>query len=546
MTGNAVHRPYPQDVTTSPKAPPPGLTVGGYALRARLGEGGMGVVHLGQKPGERPVAIKVLRPHVVGDDEARRRLAREVSSLSRVRSRRIAEIVDADPWGEIPYVATRYVPGLSLHDHVQEEGPLAGDDLLWFADCLAEALEAVHAVGVLHRDIKPSNVIMEGRTPILIDFGLARVADDSRITMTGWLLGTPGYLAPEILYGDDATAASDVHAWAATVAYAGTGRAPFGRGPSVAIMDRVRRGEHELSGLDPVILALVEEALAPDAEDRPSLDEVRDWIEELAGGEPREPSVPTSPVTLPYVAGVRQDLEAPTAVATGVEGWGEAGTAPHRQTRVLPDGSTEYVGDYGPPAREHVPPGERSRRAVSLLALGGVVTGGIAFAPYLALTVLFIAVWLLRSGSLAAASAGNRRNRRGVKWYDGIQLLLAAPWHVVAGLGGSVLLFLWSLGIAAAVALLCFAGSASMLTSLGVIGVAFAIGLWWGPGSERVRSPIHRAVDPLARRGVPWLLATLLIAALGSGLGAAASAQGTSWAPYDDAPFADVRLPGWL
>ena len=249
----------------------------------------MGVVHLGQKPGERPVAIKVLRPHIVGDDEARHRLAREVSSLSRVRSRRIAEIVDADPWGEIPYVATRYVPGLSLHDDVQEEGPLEGDDLLWFADCLAEALEAVHDVGVLHRDIKPSNVIMEGRTPILIDFGLARVADDSRITMTGWLLGTPGYLAPEILHGEDATAASDVHAWAATVAYAGTGRAPFGRGPSVAIMDRVRRGEHDLSGLDPVLLPLVEEALAPSAADRPSLDEVRDWLEELA-----EPSVEES------------------------------------------------------------------------------------------------------------------------------------------------------------------------------------------------------------------------------------------------------------
>ena len=111
----------------------------------------------------------------------------------------------------------------------------------------------------------------------------------------------------------------------------------------------------------------------------------------------------------------------------------------------------------------------------------------------------------------------SRRDRRGIKWYDGIQLLLAAPWHVVAGLGGTLLLFLWSLGIAAAVALLCFAGSLSVLVSLAVIGGAFAIGLWWGPGSERVRSPIHRALDPLARRGVPWLLGTLLLAALGSG-----------------------------
>ena len=563
-------------MTTSPKAPPPGLTVGGYALRARLGEGGMGVVHLGQKPGERPVAIKVLRPHVVGDDEARRRLAREVSSLTRVRSRRIAEIVDADPWGDIPFVATRYVPGLSLHDHVQEEGALAGDDLLWFADCLAEALEAVHAVGVLHRDIKPSNVIMEGRTPILIDFGLARVAEDSRITMNGWLLGTPGYLAPEILYGEDATAASDVHAWAATVAYAGTGRAPFGRGPSVAIMDRVRRGEHDLAGLDPMVLELVEEALAPEPADRPSLDEVRDWIEDLAADAPPGPRPQSAPVTLPYVAGVREDLEAPTRVGTGVaaapvpvaepvhwsdawddprddtyddrppQGWGETGTVPHRQTRVLPDGTTEYVTDYGPPPRERVPVGERLRRSATLLALGGVVAGGIAFAPYLALAVAFAGVWLLRSGSLAASSHGNRRSRRGTRWYDGIQLLLAAPWHVVAGLGGTVLLLLWSLGIGAAVALLCFAASLSVLTSLAAIGAAFAVGLWWGPGSERLRWPVRRVVDPLARRGVPWLLVTLLVAAAASGLGAAASAQGTSWAPYDDAPFADVHLPAWL
>lgn len=557
-----------------PQAPPAGLTVGGYTLRARLGEGGMGVVHLGQKPGERPVAIKVLRPHIVGDDEARRRLAREVSSLSRIRSRRIAEIVDADPWGEIPYVATRYVPGLSLHDHVQEEGPLAGDDLLWFADCLAEALEAVHSVGVLHRDVKPSNVIMEGRTPILIDFGLARVADDSRITMNGWLLGTPGYLAPEILYGDDATHASDVHAWAATVAYAGTGRAPFGRGPSVAIMDRVRRGEHDLTGLDAEVLELVEEALAPAAEDRPTLDEVRDWIEDLADGEPREPRSQPHPVTLPYAAVAQQGFAAATEVETPAapvaepvhwsSDWAspaddlhddldddrpapDAYTVPQRQTRVLPDGTTEYVSaEYGGPTRERVPAGERLRRSLLLLACGAVVTAAIAFAPWIALAVIAVATWLLRSGSIAASSSANRRNRRGAKWYDGIQVLLAAPWHVVAGLGGTVLLLFWSLGIAVAVALVCFAASLSMTTSLVTVGVFVALSTWWGPGSERLQSPIHRVVDPLSRRGVPWLLATLLVAALASGLGAGVSAQGTDWTPDDAAPFSDLSLPAWL
>ena len=125
----------------------------------------MGVVHLARKPGGQRVALKVLRPHIIGDDEARARLAREVSSLSRIRSKWVAEIVDADPWGPIPYVATRYVPGYSLHDQVQEDGPIIGADLIWLARSLAEGVASVHAAGVLHRDVKPSNVLMEGRTP---------------------------------------------------------------------------------------------------------------------------------------------------------------------------------------------------------------------------------------------------------------------------------------------------------------------------------------------------------------------------------------------
>jgi serine/threonine protein kinase len=529
-------------VTASPQAPPPGLTVGGYALRARLGEGGMGVVHLGQRPGERPVAIKVLRPHIVGDDEARQRLSREVNSLSRIRSRRVAEIVDADPFGEIPYVATRYVPGLSLHDHVGEEGALAGDDLLWFADCLAEALEAVHSVGVLHRDIKPSNVIMEGRTPILIDFGLARVADDPRLTMTGWLLGTPGYLAPEILHGEDATAASDVHAWAATVAFAGIGRAPFGRGPSMAIMDRVRRGEHDLSGLDPEILPLIEEALAPKAADRPSLPEVRDWLEDVSGGMPSPSRSSVAPDTV--------QLQVTAPFNHWSAGWEDESAPVVGGTRVLEDESTEAIsGEYGAsfvPARPRVGRAERLRRSVLVLSGATVVTAATSYAPYVTVAVCALAAWLLRSGSMAASSASNRRQLRGIKWYDGPQVLLAAPWHLVKSIPGTLLLLVWSLGIVTAFALICFAASLSVVASLAVIGAGFAAAMWWGPGGERVRSSLHRVVDPVARRGVPWLLVTLLVCAGAAGLGAATSATGPSWTPDDSAPFSGVGLPDWL
>jgi serine/threonine protein kinase len=170
--------------------------IGRYRLLARIGEGGMGVVHLAQAPDGSRVALKVLRQHVVGDDEARTRLAREVASLRRVTSPWVAEVLDADPWGETPFVATRYVPGLSLHEHVRQQGPVTGRDLAFLASGLIEAVVAVHRVGVLHRDIKPSNVLLEGRAPVLIDFGLARLAEDPRLTQTGWLLGTPGYLAP--------------------------------------------------------------------------------------------------------------------------------------------------------------------------------------------------------------------------------------------------------------------------------------------------------------------------------------------------------------
>ncbi|HVK28919.1 MAG TPA: protein kinase, partial [Nocardioides sp.] len=161
-------------MTTQPGSTP--VRVGDYALLTKLGEGGMGIVHLARGSDGRRVALKVLRPQIVGDQEARGRLAREVSSLTRIRSPWVAEMLAADPWAEVPYVVTRYVPGLSLHEHVATEGPVDGPDLNWLAGCLAEGLAAVHAVGVLHRDVKPGNVLMEGRTPILIDFGLARVA----------------------------------------------------------------------------------------------------------------------------------------------------------------------------------------------------------------------------------------------------------------------------------------------------------------------------------------------------------------------------------
>jgi hypothetical protein len=523
------------------------MTVGRYTLLARIGEGGMGVVHLARRGDGPRVALKVLRPHVVGDDEARRRLAREVGSLSRVKSKWVAEIVDADPWAPVPYVATRYVPGLSLHDHVHEEGPINGKDLTWFAACLAEGVASVHGVGVLHRDVKPSNVLMEGRTPILIDFGLARVADDPKLTHTGWLLGTPGYLAPEILYGDDATTASDVHSWAATVAFAATGRPPFGRGPSMAIMDRVRRGEHNLTGIADPLRQLLAEALDPDPERRPSLDAILGWLRPQVAPVSRPGAVPPVPpipdrMTLPYaVARTSPDAQVtdalpgtrPPAGADGTRMLTEEQTVLERDPRALPPMPVEQ-------GRPPFP--ERARRA-TLLVVAALLCGGVVAAyPWFGSAALLILVWLLRSGSLAASAAGERRRQRGRRWYDGAQVLVRAPWELLRSLAGTLMLVLWSAGLAVAAALLCYAFVAGETVTLFVCGAVFAGSVWTGPGGSRVRSPLSRVVNPACRRWKPWLAVTFVGLVLATGLGGLAESRGTSWAPGDDRPLSGPTI----
>ncbi len=521
--------------------------VGDYTLLTRIGEGGMGVVHLARGADGERVALKVLRPHIVGDEEARARLAREVGSLRRIRSPRIAEIVDADPFGPIPFVATRYVPGLSLYDHVHEEGPITGTDLTWFAACLAEALAAVHACGVLHRDVKPSNVLMEGRSPVLIDFGLARVADDPRLTHTGWLLGTPGYLAPEILYGDDATPASDVHSWGATVAFAGTGAPPFGRGPTLAIMDRVRRGEHRLDGLPAGMRGLVEAAMDPDPTRRPA---VPDLVAELRADPvarvvdpPADAEDPfTIPLSVAALAGSDHATRAVTPAPTRVETpQGPTDYAPYPVPAPPPPGPYPALAPAPWPVPEpRAPLGERLRRAV-LVVLSWLLAGAaVAAFPYLAVAGLSLGAWLVRSASLAVSAAGGRRELRGGKWYDGLQLLLSTPWHLLQSFGTTMVLLLWAGGLGVAGALLGYAAALPLAGVLFLAGTLFASALWWGPGGSRVRGPMGRIVNPLAARPVVWLIAMLLLGAVAAGLGASATERGIDWSPAEQRPFAGL------
>ncbi|WP_449066467.1 serine/threonine-protein kinase, partial [Planomonospora algeriensis] len=237
---------------------------GPYRLLSPLGAGGFGEVHLALDPEGRTAAVKVLHPHVAADGTALARLAREVEAMRRVRSPHVAELLDASLDGDRPYLATRYVQGRPLGAVVAADGPVAGDDLVRLARGLAEALAAIHAAGVVHRDLKPANVICDGSEPVVIDFGIACLLDSAGVTASGAVLGTPGYLAPEVLEGGGAGPEADVFSFAATLAYAATGRHPYGTGPASAVGYRVVHHDPDLDDVPSWLEPLLRECLARD------------------------------------------------------------------------------------------------------------------------------------------------------------------------------------------------------------------------------------------------------------------------------------------
>ena len=539
-------------MTTSAQPAPGSTVVGAYRLLAPIGEGGMGVVHLAQGPDGKRVALKVLRPHIVGDREARERLAREVSSLQRISSPRIAEILDADPHGPIPFVVTRYVPGLSLYHHVDEEGAIAGADLLHFADALAEALQAVHSVGVLHRDIKPTNVLMEGRSPVLIDFGLARVAEDPRLTQTGWLLGTPGYLAPEILYGDDATVASDVHAWATTVAFAASGRPPYGKGPAMAIMDRVRRGEHDLSGVPAPLDRLLLECLAQEPLDRPAVFELRASIDELRQHahlarlpqpelwtQPIAPRADSTPETvqLPVTPESEERTGPPTPVQPRPVQARPAGPSlvqpralQPRPVQPAPQPSQSWPVSPTTPSRAQV--------VLQLLGLGALTGALVAYAPYAGTALVAAVVLVLRTASVSRQRHARRRMVRGrPRWYDVPTTTLSLPGYLLLAFFGALTLILMASFCGLALFSLAYLLGQRVAVGMVMAGLAFAPVLWWGPGSNRVREMTRGLVNRTARSEFGgWLVVAMCAVGTAVLLGLLFSG-GPNWAPALTAPW---------
>jgi serine/threonine protein kinase len=248
--------------------------VGGYRLVARLGAGGMGRVYLSHTPGGRAVAVKVIRPELAENAEFRKRFQAEVAAASRVHGLYTAPVVDSDTGGSMPWCATAYVPGPSLADAVRDHGPLPVDTVLRLIAGVAEALQAVHREGIVHRDLKPSNVLLAADGPRVIDFGVARAADATSVTMSGTALGTVAYMAPEQVLGGDAMPSADVFALGQTAVFAATGGGAFGDGDPHAVLYRVVHEEPDLSRVPVEIRELVARCLRKPAAERPSVEEV--------------------------------------------------------------------------------------------------------------------------------------------------------------------------------------------------------------------------------------------------------------------------------
>jgi len=511
--------------------------IGPYRVIEKIGEGGMGVVYLARDTENRQVAVKVLGPAVAADPDAKRRLSREVETMRRINSRYVAQVLDADVNCASPYIVTRYVHGRTLDAAVRESGPLQGKALYQLAVGLAEALAAIHTAGVVHRDLKPANVMLENGQPVVIDFGIAHVPDATKLTRTGLVMGTPGYVAPEVIEGQPSSGATDVHAWGTTVAFAATGRQPFGTGGFQTIFFRVLQGDAALTGVPPILLPLVRSALATDPRSRPTAR----WLASQC--------VESTRVDGTRLDGTRADVRGfestrfygggpvsprppvPSAGWQSPNGWQSAKDRPAYRS---PAQAAADMADLLPAVdyarQQAASSADRSSRPAiadrqeppvaghGVVALA-VVIGAIALSVLLPVagTVLVLAViTLLRAADTAQAALTRRRNRRGMAPGDILVVIMTAPWTIARALLKTALLAPLALIVAvpAAIAAVVFAGATTLPVALSwAAGAAVA---WYcvGTGSQAPRRQLRRIITAVVPTRAAMVVACVSAMAL--------------------------------
>ncbi|AZM56336.1 hypothetical protein DMA15_30195 [Streptomyces sp. WAC 01529] len=258
--------------------------VGPYRIVARLGAGGMGRVYLGRSRGGRPVAVKVVRPDLADDTGFRHRFAREITAARRVNGAFTAGVIDADPHGSPAWLATVYVPGISLGEAVATHGPWPQERVLALGAGLAEALEVVHAARVVHRDLKPSNVLLAADGPRVIDFGISVADEASALTRSGMVVGSPGFMSPEQITGNPVTPACDVFSLGSVLVFTATGAGPFGSGLAHAVNFRAVYEEPDLQRVPNSLRAVVAKCLTKDPSRRLSVPELLEQLAVTHGG----------------------------------------------------------------------------------------------------------------------------------------------------------------------------------------------------------------------------------------------------------------------
>jgi serine/threonine protein kinase len=536
-------------------------TLGPYRLQDRLGEGGMGVVHLARDPDGRLVAVKVLHPLGTEGPNARRRLAREVETMRRVRSPYVAEVLDADVTGEFPYIVTRYVSGPTLDEMVRRHGPLPGPGLRRLAYGMAEALTAIHAAGVVHRDLKPGNVMLADDRPIVIDFGIAQTGDATRLTQTGLVMGTPGYLAPEVIEGQPSSPASDVHCWGTTMTFAATGHLPFGGGSYEQVFYRIVSGQADLQDVPAPFAPLISAALAKDPADRPSAS----WLSAQASalgsptasptltaaytGAPGAPAVPAAQKP-PYVAPKQAardvaDLLPPVSYAPArpqnpqnqpaAPGW------PQNQPQNQPQHQPQNPPQNRPQNQGQRPTSPTRPNTMAGLAIMIAAVALTVVLPVAGLIASLAVITLLRAADRAQSTLAVRRSVRGPRASDLLVVLVMAPLTVARALLTELLIAPLALIAGAAAYGVTVVLTHSLDMPRAGAYAAAAIVAWYGigPGSGRPRRQLNRMAGVLARNRVSAAVTALAVWALA----AAAVLFASSQTPYYW-PAVAPHLPG--
>ena len=463
----------------------PGADIGGYTVVAAIGRGGSGDVYRVTDHRGETAALKLVDAQA--DDAARARLAREVDALKSLRHDAIPRILDAELDGPEPFIVFEYVDGVSLAQQVADHGPLRGEALADLAETIASALAEAHGAGVIHRDVTPANVMMGSRGPVLIDFGLSHRADDPRLTREGMVSGTAGYVAPEVIDGAHPSPTADLWAWAATIAFAMLGQAPFGTGRGA--LSTTLKGKVRLPNVQGA--KEVARALSLDVKGRPSPSSVvaalRGKTERLAPSEMVARDAPTSVFDL------------------GEEGEGAADADP-----------------WALPAIANRRPGVIAAIVIALVAIA-------TLAPILATLATILLVVMGRAEHRRVASLTRLRARRGKRRGDAALVAVGMPWHLLRAfaevlptasiatfVGGGWAALVWKLAKDGHLASLSgetgLAWGHAVALATGMV-IADAI-LWRGPWSEPTRDGVRRVaarIAPSRRAARIWALVAVIV-----------------------------------